>query len=214
MGKKIGVIGSGQVGQVLAAGFVKHGHQVMIGSRSPAKILAWAEKAGTAVGDFAQTAAFGDIVVVAVGGLVAVEAIKGAGVAHLSGKTVIDVTNPIAAAPPVNGVLQYFTGPNESLMERLQAAAPDAHLVKAFSCVGNGFFVNPSFPGGPPTMFICGDNDAAKALVTAILDQFGWETADMGGVTSARAIEPLCQLWCLPGLRGGSWTHAFKLLKL
>ena len=214
MATRIGVIGSGVVGKTLAAGFKKHGYIVTIGSRDPAKLAEWATENGVDNSDFAGTAAQAEIVVLAVGGTVAVEAVELAGIGNLAGKTVIDATNPIAAAPPVKGVLQFFTGPNDSLMERLQAVAPDAHFVKAFSCVGSGFMVNPSFAGGPPTMFIAGNEAAAKAQVTKILEQFGWETADMGEAESARAIEPLCQLWCLPGMRGGSWAHAFKQLRL
>ena len=146
-------------------------------------------------------------------GTAAEAALKAAGIANLKGKTVIDTTNPIADAPPVNGVLQYFTSQNESLMERLQALAPEAHFVKAFSCVGNAFMVNPDFNGVKPTMFICGNDDGAKSEVKAILDQFGFEVADMGAVEGARAIEPLCILWCIPGFLSNSWTHAFKLLK-
>jgi predicted dinucleotide-binding enzyme len=124
---------------------------------------------------------------------------------------VIDATNPIADAPPVDGVLQYFTGPNESLMERLQKAYPQTRFVKAFSCVGAARMVNPSFAGGQPTMFYCGDDADAKAFVAKVLDQFGWEAADMGGAIAARAIEPLAQLWCISGFRQNSWTHAFKV---
>lgn len=216
MSKNVGVLGSGQVAQILALGFKKHGYNVMIGSRDPGKLAAWAEGAGkgVAVGTFEETAKFGDIVVLAVLGRAAEEAVKIAGPQNLAGKIVCDATNPISDAPPVNGVLQFFTGPNESLMERLQAAAPDAHFVKSWSCVGNPFMVNPSFPGGRPTMFICGNNADAKAEVTKILDQFGWDAEDMGAVQGARAIEPLCQLWCIPGLTGNRWTHAFKLLKM
>jgi predicted dinucleotide-binding enzyme len=213
---KIAILGSGQVGQVLADGFLKHGHEVMRGSREPAKLEAWKAGAGgkAHVGTFADAAAWGEIVVLAVKGSAASAALELAGLANLAGKTVIDATNPIADAPPEHGVLRYFTDVNESLMERLQKQAPAAHFVKAFSSVGNAFMVNPSFPGGPPTMFICGNDAAAKAQVKQILDQFGWETADMGAVEAARAIEPLCILWCIPGLSGGSWTHAFKLLRL
>ena len=213
MTTRVGVIGSAQVGQVLAAGFKKHGYDVMIGSRDPNKVGAWAAANGVATGDFAETAKFGDIVVLAVGGNVAAEALALAGVGNLSGKTVIDATNPIGGGPPVNGVIHFFTGPNDSLMERLQTQVPMAHFVKAFSCVGNAWMINPEFPGGKPTMFICGNNDAAKAQVTTILDQFGWETEDMGAVEAARAIEPLCMLWCIPGFRKNQWSHAFKLLK-
>jgi len=213
---KIAILGSGQVGQVLADGFLKHGHEVMRGTREPAKLASW--KAGAVgkaqVGTFSEAAAWGEIVVLAVKGTAASSAVELAGVANLAGKTVIDATNPIADAPPEHGVLRYFTDVNESLMERLQKQAPAAHFVKAFSSVGNAFMVNPQFPGGPPTMFICGNDAGAKVQVTKILDQFGWETADMGAVEAARAIEPLCILWCIPGLSGGSWTHAFKLLRL
>ena len=209
---KIGVIGSGDVGKVLAAGFKKYGHDVTIGSREGNKLREWSADQGIPEATFAEVAAGADIVVLAVLGRVAEDAIRLAGVDNLASKTVIDATNPIAAAPPVNGVLQYFTGPNESLMERLQALAPAANFVKAFSSVGNPSMINPTYAGGRPTMFICGDNADAKGVVTEILDQFGWEAADMGRVTSARAIEPLCQLWCVLGFTGNEWTHAFKLL--
>lgn len=212
---KIGVLGSGIVGEVLANGLLKHQHEVMRGSRDTSKLSAWLAGAGAhaKVGSFTETAAFGEVVVLAVKGVVAEAALALAGAANLKGKTVIDATNPIAEAPPVNGVLQFFTGPNDSLMERLQQKFPEARLVKAFSCVGHAFMVDPDFGGQIPTMFICGNDAAAKHEVTAILGQFGWETEDMGNIEAARAIEPLCMLWCIPGLRGGSWTHAFKLLK-
>jgi len=211
---KVGVIGSGIVGQTLADGFLKHGHEVMRGSREPAKLAAWKAGAGTKArtGTFAEAAAFGEVVVLAVKGTAALEAVRACG-AGIAGKTVIDPTNPIAEAPPVNGVLQFFTGPNQSLMETLQAAAPAARFVKAFSCVGSALMVNPSLPGGKPTMFVCGNDEDAKGQVTAILDQFGWDTEDMGAAEAARAIEPLCMLWCIPGFRRNSWMHAFKLLR-
>ncbi len=214
MSKRVGVLGSGQVAQVLAAGFKKHGHAVEIGSREPAKLADFGQKNGIATGDFAHAAAFGEIVVLAVKGTAALPALALAGDANIAGKTVIDTTNPIADEPPQNGILRYFTGPNDSLMERLQAAHAGAHLVKAFSSVGNAFMVNPTFPGGPPTMFICGNDAGAKVEVTEILRVFGWGAEDIGGVEGARAIEPLCQLWCAPGFLHNQWTHAFKLLKL
>ena len=212
---KIGVLGSGQVGQVLADGFLKHGHQVMRGSRDPGKLADWAGTTGGKgkTGTFAETAAWAETVVLAVKGTAAVEAVGLAGPGNLAGKTVLDATNPIADAPPQGGVLSYFTSVNESLMERLQAAAPAARFVKAFSCVGNALFVNPQLPGGPPTMFIAGDDAAAKAEATTILTQFGWETEDCGPAAAARAIEPLCILWCIPGFAKNDWVHAFKLLR-
>jgi hypothetical protein len=211
---KIGILGSGIVAQTLAAGFVKHGHEAMLGTRSPGKLGEWAAKnSGVKIGSVADAASFGEAVVLAVKGTVAAEALRAAGPASLSGKTVIDATNPIAEAPPEDGVLHFFTGLDESLMEKLQRAFPEARFVKAFSSAGAGLMVNPAFPGGKPTMFICGNDDGAKKTVRGILDQFGWETADMGTATAARAIEPLCILWCIPGFRENSWTHAFKLLR-
>ncbi len=148
----------------------------------------------------------------AVKGNAAVEALTLAGAKNLAGKTVIDACNPIEDSPPENGVLRFFTDINESLMERLQRQFRDAHFVKAFNSVGAPCMVNPQFAGGKPTMFICGNNDGAKKQVAQINEQFGWETADMGAAESARAIEPLCMLWCIPGFMRNDWTHAFKLL--
>ena len=212
---KVGIIGSGAVAQALGAGFLKHGHEVALGTRDPAKLNDWAAKhQGAAVKSFAESAAFGDVVVLAVAGGAALEALKLAGANALNGKTLIDATNPIGGGPPVNGVLSFFTPQNESLMERLQKAYPDAHFVKAFNSVGNAQMVNPHFAGGRPSMFICGDDAGAKRTVGQILHQFGWETEDMGAVEAARAIEPLCRLWCIPGIGKGDWSaHAFKLLR-
>jgi predicted dinucleotide-binding enzyme len=165
------------------------------------------------VGSFEEAAKFGDLVVLATKGLAAAAALEAAGSANLAGKTVIDTTNPIAEAPPVNGVLRFFTSLDDSLMERLQALAPQAHFVKAFNSVGNACMVNPDFHGVKPTMFICGNEGAAKAAVTDILERFGFDVEDMGAVEAARAIEPLCILWCIPGFRSNQWSHAFKLLK-
>jgi 8-hydroxy-5-deazaflavin:NADPH oxidoreductase len=211
---KIGIIGSGDVAKVLASGFLKHGHSVMMGTREPSKLKDWAaQNSEGRIGSFADAAAFADLVVLAVKGAVAADALRLATAANLAGKPVIDATNPIADLPPLNGVLRFFTSLDESLMERLQREFPEARLVKAFNSVGNRRMVNPQFEGGKPTMFICGNDEAAKEMVSEILDQFGWETADMGKAEAARAIEPLCMLWCIPGFLRNEWTHAFKLLK-
>jgi predicted dinucleotide-binding enzyme len=212
---KVGVIGSGVVGQTLADGLLGHGYEVMRGSREPSKLASWKNGAGpkAAIGTFAEAAQFGEMVVLAVKGTAAEEAVVACGVNALAGKTVLDTTNPIADAPPTNGVLAFFTGPGDSLMERLQKKAPAARFVKAFSCVGSVLMVNPDFAGVRPTMFICGNEPAAKEQARGLLEQFGWDTEDMGAVEAARAIEPLCILWCIPGLTRNSWMHAFKLLK-
>lgn len=211
---KIGVLGSGSVGQTLAAGFLKHGHEVMVGTRDTAKLKDWAAKTpGVKLGSSSEAAAFGEAVILAVKGLVAATVLREAGAKNLAGKLVMDACNPIADAPPEKGVLKLYTGSDESLMEQLQKEFPEAHFVKAFNSVGAPRMVDPSYKAGRPTMFICGNDAGAKKTVTGILDQFSWETADMGGVESARAIEPLCMLWCIPGFLRNEWTHAFKLLK-
>jgi 8-hydroxy-5-deazaflavin:NADPH oxidoreductase len=212
---RIGVIGSASVGQTLAGGLKKHGYDVRIASRTPAKLADFSAKSGIEAGTLADVAAWCEAAVLAVKGGAAIDAVREAGAKNLAGKPVIDTSNPIADAPPEDGVLTFFTSPNESLMERLQAAYPDVKFVKAFSSVGAALMINPQFPGGAkPTMFYCGNDEGAKAVVARILDQFGWDGADMGTAKAARAIEPLCQLWCIPGFRQNAWTsHAFHLLR-
>jgi 8-hydroxy-5-deazaflavin:NADPH oxidoreductase len=210
---KIGVLGSGDVAKSLARGFLARGHEPMLGTRDRSKLEGWvARNSGAAVGSVADAARFGELLVLAVKGSVAADALRAAGIPNLTGKAIIDTTNPIADAPPTNGVLKFFTNLDESLMERLQREFAGAHFVKAFNSVGSASMVDPKFKGGKPTMFICGNDETAKKSVTAILDDFGWETADMGAVEAARAIEPLCMLWCIPGFLRQDWTHAFKLL--
>jgi len=212
---KIGVLGSGVVGQVLGAGFLKHGHEAMLGTRDPKKkdVAAWLrETPGSSAGTFEEAAHFGEMLVLAVAGRAVADVIDLAGPANFEGKTLVDATNPLADEPPVNGVLKYTTGPNESLGEWIQVRIPAAHVVKAFNSVGNALMINPHFEQGVPTMFLCGDSAGAKAQVSAIVKQFGWEPYDCGGIVAARAIEPLCMLWCLPGFLRNEWHHAFKLL--
>lgn len=211
---KVGVLGSGDVAKVLGAGFLKDGHEVVMGTRTTAKLAEWQKQNPKGkVGSFADAAKFGELVVLAVKGNAAAEVLLAAGSKNLDGKPIIDATNPIADAPPTNGVLKFFTHLDESLMERLQQEFPTAHFVKAFNSVGSALMVNPQFKAGKPTMFICGNDESAKRIVNGVLEQFGWETTDMGKVEAARAIEPLCMLWCIPGLLRQEWNHAFKLLK-
>jgi predicted dinucleotide-binding enzyme len=213
---KIGIIGSGIVGQVLGKAFLTEGNEVMLGTRNTSKeeVVKWkAQNPSAAIGTFEETASFGEIVILATGGLITEDAIRIAGLENFSGKTVIDATNPIAPEPPANGVIKYFTDINESLMERIQQLIPEANVVKAFNSVGNAVMYKPNLKGQIPTMFICGNNVAAKEQVSAILEDFGWEAEDMGSAEAARAIEPLAILWCIPGFIRNEWMHAFKLLK-
>ncbi|SRR5579872_1362709 len=210
---KVGILGSGEVARALGAGFLGHGHELMLGTRDLTKLKDWQRQNPRArVGSFAEAAVFGELVVLAVKGSVAAEVLRAAS-DGLGGKTLIDATNPIADVPPTNGVLKFFTNLDESLMERMQTAFPKVHFVKAFNSVGSPGMVNPQYSGVRPTMFICGDDAGAKQVVGRLLDQFGWEVEDMGAVEAARAIEPLCMLWCIPGFLRNQWTHAFKLLK-
>ena len=210
---KVGILGSGQVAQTLGTGFLAHGHEVTLGTRDASKLEEWAaQNPGGRVGSFSDAASFGEVVVLAAKGSAAADVLRAADPANLAGKPVLDTTNPIAEAPPANGVLSFFTDLDDSLMERLQREFPDARFVKAFNSVGSARMVNPDFAAGRPTMFICGDDEPAKATATEILDQFGWDVADMGTAEAARAIEPLCILWCIPGFLRNEWTHAFALL--
>lgn len=185
----------------------------MLGTRDAANLSEWqaGDSRDASIGSFSDAAAFGDIIVLATKGIAAGAALELAGTDNLIGKTVIDATNPIKDEPPVNGVLKFFTTFEESLMEQLQKAVPAANFVKAFNSIGSALMINPSF-ASKPTMFICGNDEDTKKEVTEILDLFGWETADFGMVESARAIEPLCMLWCIPGMVKNEWTRAFKLL--
>ena len=212
---KIGIIGSGEVGRTLGTGFAKYGHSVMLGTRDPKKkeVAEWVAKTpGASGGTFAETAKFGELIVLAVLGSAVDAILAAAGPANFAGKTVIDTVNPIADEPPVKGILKFSTGPNESICEHIQAKLPDAHVVKAFNSVGSALMVNPQFADGQPTMFYCGNNDPAKKQVSDILVQFGYEPYDCGPIEAARAIEPLCVLWCLPGFQRNEWNHAFKML--
>lgn len=212
---KIAVLGSGVVSETLSNGFLAEKYDVVRGNRHPDKLADWANTTGRPdlVKDLDQAVHYADIIVLAVSGIGAEDTVMLCGVENLSGKIVIDVTNPVDPRPQKSGVLRLFSDHNYSLMEKLQSMAPMANFVKAWSCVGSGEMIHPTYEDGVPTMFICGNSVEAKKEVSKILEGFGWEPLDMGEVESARAIEPLCMLWCLPGLRDGNWQHSFKLLR-
>jgi 8-hydroxy-5-deazaflavin:NADPH oxidoreductase len=212
---RVGVLGSGEVGRRLAAGFLSRGHEVMIGSRDPGKseLCEWltADGAGIEAGTFAQAAAHGGLVVLAVLGSAAEEAITDAVPENFRGKVVIDTTNPLdfsGGFPPKLGV----TG-EDSLGERVQRALPDAKVVKAFNTIGNPHFVDPTFSEGQPTMLIAGDDADAKRTVGDVLADFGWsDTVDIGGIEGSRELEAICIAWVKIGGARASWDHGFKLL--
>jgi 8-hydroxy-5-deazaflavin:NADPH oxidoreductase len=209
---KVGVLGSGDVGKVLAGGFLKLGHEVRIGSRSPEKLQEWAAGAGggASAGTFAEAAKFGDIIVLATHGEGTQSAVELAGAGNFDGKVVIDATNPLDFS---SGGPQLSIGFNDSLGERVQRWLPNARIVKAFNTVGNAHMIDPQFPGGPPTMFIAGNDADAKKIVTQVSEAWGWDVADLGGIESSRWLEAMCMAWLAYGSTNGTWRHAFRLLR-
>ncbi len=211
---KIGVLGSGDVGRALGKAFVTLGHDVKMGARSATneKALAWAEQNGrkASVGTFEEAAKFGEVIVLATLGVANKSALEMAGVDNFDGKLLIDTTNPLDHS---SGAPKLAISGNDSGGEQVQRLLPKAHVVKAFNTVGNPHMFRPSFAGGPPDMFICGNDTEAKKQVGAILQDFGWGVADVGGIESSRYLEGMCIVWVLYGVLGGGWNHAFKLLK-
>ena len=207
---KVGIIGSGDVGKSLGKGFIAAGHQVKIGSRSPEKLNDWAKSAGASTGTFEEVARFGEVIALVTLGAAAEEALRLAGQKNFDGKVVLDVTNPLKIEPGKPPSL--FVGGTDSLGERVQKWVPRARVVKAFNTVGNAFFYKPQFPGGPPDMFIAGNDAEAKTSATKICRDFGWGVIDIGGIEGSRYLEAMCMTWVLHGVVSGSWNHAFKML--
>lgn len=212
---KVAILGSGGVGQDLGLGFIGLGHEVRMGSRHPgrAEIKAWLAKAGqkASAGTFGEAAAFGEMAVLATDWEGTENALRLAGPAHLAGKVVIDVTNPLAFRPDALPTLAVSGG--DSAGEQVQRWLPGAKVVKAFNTVNHAHMVRPSFPGGPPDMFLCGNDDRARKMVAGICRDFGWGVIDMGGIEASRLIEPLALIYIQNAIRTGNWNYAFKLLK-
>ena len=216
---KIGILGSGDVGRRLGDRFIELGHTVKIGSRDPNKkdIAQWVsnhsgEEGKASSGSFAEAAAFAEQLVLATLWDGIPNVIKIADQKNFVGKIVIDVTNPLdfsKGMPP-----RLAVGHTDSGGETIQRMLPKSKLVKAFNIVGNPHMVHPDFPGGPPTMFICGNDEESKKIVTdKILTPFGWETIDVGGIEGSRLLESLAMLWITYYFRTNTGNHAFKLLR-
>jgi predicted dinucleotide-binding enzyme len=195
---RIGILGSGVVGPALARGWARHGHEVRIGTRQ-------AEIEGLSTGSPQEVAGQAELVVLAVRGEAAVEVVSGL-TAELEGKVLVDSTNPLAGPG-------MFVGTTDSLGEQVQRAVPGARVVKAYNTVGNALMVDPDLPGGPPTMFLAGNDAEAKAVVTQLLEETGWDVADLGGIEASRWLEAMCMAWVAYGRTSGGWGHAFKLLR-
>jgi len=212
---RVGILGTGDVGRALGRGFAQLGHQVKMGSRDAnnQKAKAWAAEAGpsASTGSFAEAAQFAEVAVMCTLWSGTENALRLAGAQNLAGKVLIDATNPLVfvqGSPPALAL-----GQSDSGGEQVQRWSPQARVVKAFNTVGHAHMFKPQFPGGPPDMFICGNDAGAKTTVTDILTAFGWNTIDIGGIDGARLLEPMCILWVLYGMRTNTWTHAFKLLR-
>jgi predicted dinucleotide-binding enzyme len=215
MANRIAVLGTGDVGQVLGSAFVTVGHDVTMGSRDAKneKAQAWAKKNGAKakVATFADAVKASEIVVLSTAWTGTKSAIDMAGPENFAGKVVIDTTNPLAIAPGAPPSLAI--GHTDSAGESVQRWLPKARVVKAFNIVGNAHMFKPAFAGGPPTMFFCGNDAEAKKTVAGILESFGWESMDIGGIEGSRLLEPMCILWVGIGIKTGAWNHAFKLLR-
>lgn len=211
---RVGILGTGDVGKAFGRGFVTLGHDVKMGSREPnnEKAAAWAKELGgrATTGTFAEAAEFGDLVVLATLGVANEQALRLAGIECFAGKVVIDATNPLDFT---GGRPRLAVGHSDSGGEQVQRLLPQAHVVKAFNTVGNAHFFRPSFPGGPPDMFFCGNDAEAKKTVEKLLQDFGWSSVDLGEIESARYLEPMCMVWVLHGIRSNTWNHAFKMLR-
>jgi 8-hydroxy-5-deazaflavin:NADPH oxidoreductase len=211
---RVGVLGTGDVGRALATAFVTLGHEVSMGARdrNNENAASWAKGAGgkASHGTFADAAGFGELVVLATLGSANQSALRAAGPERLAGKVVIDTTNPLDFS---SGRPELAIGHTDSGGEQVQRLLPGALVVKAFNTVGHAHMFRPSFPGGPPDMFICGNDGDAKRRVTELLTSFGWQTLDLGGIEASRYLEPMCMVWVLHGFASGSFDHAFKMLR-
>ena len=198
----IGILGSGVVGQALARGLARHGHEVRIGTRRPAV-------EDLPIGSPSEVVASADMVFLSVHGSAAVQVATSVG-EQARGKVLIDTTNPLDFSSGRPGL---FVGHTDSLGEQVQRAVPETLVVKAYNTVGNTLMVDPDLPGGPPSMFIGGDSEEAKSAVTRLLESTGWDVVDLGGIEVSRYLEPMCIAWVLHGARTGGWDHAFRLLR-
>lgn len=209
----IGILGSGVVGQQLGIGLVKLGHSVKIGTRDTSKLNDWLQGAGenASAGSFAETAAFGEAIILATSWAGTFEALKLAGAQNFTGKVVVDVTNPLdfsAGAPP-----KMATTPAKSASQMIAEVLPGAKVVKAFNTISAFIMINAPREEGVPQHFVAGDEEG-KALVTEWSLKWGWsEVIDLGGLEQGFLLEAFAQLWIVYGFKNNNWTHAFKLLK-
>ncbi len=211
---KIGIIGSGVVGQQLGLGFIRLGHEVKIGTRDVSKLAEWLRQAGgnASVGSFKEAAEYGEIIVLATSWAGTENAINLAGKENFSNKILIDVTNPLnfSQGPPPKLAASY----GNSGTEQIQSWLPAARIVKAFNTISAYIMIDPKREEGEPDLFIAGSDEGAKKSVTEFARKFGWKSViDMGDLSQAYWLETFAMMWIYYGFRFNNWTHAFKLLK-
>jgi 8-hydroxy-5-deazaflavin:NADPH oxidoreductase len=212
--KRVGILGSGDVAKALGRGFAKHGYEVMLGTREPAKLDAWKKETGAkaSVGSFSQAAAFADVVLLATHGAGTEAALELAGASNFAGKVVIDASNPLDFSHGMPPTL--FVGTTDSLGERVQRKLPAAKVVKCFNTVSNVRMVDPKFEYGPARMLICGNDAAAKNRTEQILKELGWAGAlDVGGIDGARWLEAMVPLWVRAGQALNTYEHIFQVVR-
>jgi len=214
-GRRVGVLGSGDVGRTLGSGFASRGWDVEMGTRHPDVLADWVEtvEGDVGVGSFANAAAHGDLAVLAVVGAAAEDVLRLAVPENFAGTVVLDATNPLAA-PDDDGIPHLLFGGTDSLGERVQRRLPDADVVKCFNTVSYLQMVDPSFDAATPPMFVCGDDPDAKARAEDVVVELGWPgTFDVGDITAARYLEALVPLWVRVGAALDTYRHAFGVVQ-
>lgn len=212
---KIGILGTGMVGDALATRLSGLGHAVMMGARERdnAKAKAWAEQgAARRSGDFSETAVFGEVVIFAVKGDALLDAAARAGADKLDGKVVVDVTNPLVFGQGGLPHLDPDSINTVSAGERLQQALPGARVVKTLNTMTCGVMVDPQRAGSDHDVFVCGEDEDAKAVVAGLLGEMGWAAPiDLGGIEAARATEMMMPIWLRLWRKLGSADFNFKV---
>lgn len=211
---RIGIIGSGVVGQQLGIGFIRLGHEVMVGTRDTSKLKEWQGKTDNKgkTGSFEEAAKFGDTVILATKWEGTKNALEIAGKNNLSGKVIIDVTNPLdfsSGMPP-----KFAAQPGNSGGEQIQRYLSDSKVVKAFNIINAYTMINPQLEEGKADLFIAGNDPDSKNMVTSFAKDLGWENIyDLGDISQSLYLETLTMIWVNYGVKNNSWSHAFKLLK-
>jgi predicted dinucleotide-binding enzyme len=212
---KIGILGSGMVGQALARKLAQIGQEVLIGSGHPSKLAEFAaQNPGVRVGSFSESAAHGEIIFNATKGDASLAVLQSAGEENLRGKILVDISNPLDFSHGMPPTL--FVGNTDSLGEQIQRAFPETQVVKAFNTLTASLMVEPgALAEGDHTLFICGNDTEAKARLTNLFRKwFGWsDILDVGDITAARATEALLPLWVRLYMKFGTGQIQFKIVR-